>query len=185
MTYPVTFFEFEHIAESLDHHEPSEVHGMLCGMLCADTKLDSDLWLEQIRAEGVEDDVAARDILLELYAATLSQLTDDSMGFRLLLPDEENSLSLRAESLGQWCEGFLSGLGLGGLDRDIALPEEIHEFLSDLTNIARIGFDTDAADNDDEEAYTEIVEYVRVGVMLFHQELRSRTLESTLPPRLH
>jgi hypothetical protein len=52
---------------------------------------------------------------------------------------------------------------------NLELPPEAQEFLDDLGNIAFVGFDSEAADEADETAYAEIVEYIRVGVMLLHQ----------------
>jgi hypothetical protein len=165
--------DFAHLSARLGFADPSEAHGVLCGMLCANVALPSGPWLERIRGDAAVEDLPAREILLELFAATVSQLTDEEMGFLLLLPDDETALSIRADALGHWCQGFLSGLGLGGAGECQDLPPEAQEFLDDLGKIAFVGFDSDAADEADETAYAEIVEYIRVGVMLIHQASRA------------
>ena len=174
MTDLSIFPEFEHISKCLGKQNPSEIHGMLCGILCIDDS-GQHLWLRQIvseEAENVQLSQDTRDILLELFSATASQINDHEMRFYLLLPDDECALSLRAESLACWCQGFLFGLGLGGLDSAQELPAEVWEFLEDLRQIAQLGFAADEDSEDDEQAYTEIVEYVRVGVMLVQQTLQ-------------
>ena len=182
--YHIIFPEFARLGKSLDPHDPSEVHGILCGMLCADSALDSDTWLERLSREVAEDDVPVDDTLLELFNATVSQLNDDELRFSLLLPDDEMLLGTRAASLGRWCQGFLFGLGLGGMEGGPKLPAEGWEFLNDVTTISRLGFDTVEAGDEDEEAYAEIVEYIRVGVMLVKRELHSPPAD-TVRPHLH
>jgi uncharacterized protein len=45
------------------------------------------------------------------------------------------------------------------------------EVVGDLGRIAATEFDPGDTDADDEEAYAEMVEYIRVGVILLHQQL--------------
>jgi uncharacterized protein YgfB (UPF0149 family) len=42
-----------------------------------------------------------------------------------------------------------------------------------MSQIAQAGFEGEGASDEDEAAYTEIVEYLRVGVQLLFEELRS------------
>jgi uncharacterized protein YgfB (UPF0149 family) len=103
----------------------------------------------------------------------------------LLLPDDEANMSVRAESLGFWCQGFLTGLGLAGLSTVSGLPDEVQDFLSDISHIARVGFDGDNPDEEDEVAYTDIVEYLRMGVMLINQELHCSDFERSSSHSVH
>jgi yecA family protein len=176
-------FTFEYVQELLDYHNASKVHGLLCGLLCVDGALSSDTWLNCVVDELPEDKnltQVSRQLLLELQDVTFSQLTADSFGFSLLLPSDHISLPQRTLSLGYWCQGFLSGLGLGGMQKSWTLSAEAEEFLNDLLQIAQVGFDTQNAVEEDECAYTEIVEYVRIGVLLMEQELRPHTDKSRL-----
>lgn len=165
---------FEYAQASLAYHNASEVHGLLCGMLCINGSLNSEVWLNFVADEMPEDKSLTKDaqnLLLELLRTTLTQLKADGFNFTLLLPCDRTSLQRRTLSLGSWCQGFLTGLGLGGMQSGQALSAEVDEFLQDLLNIARVGFDTDDTREEDERAYTEIVEYVRIGVLLVEQEL--------------
>ncbi|NJM11108.1 MAG: UPF0149 family protein [Synechococcaceae cyanobacterium SM1_2_3] len=78
---------------------------------------------------------------------------------------------------------MLYGLGLGRAEQYGALSEESREFLRDATEIAQVGFDTDDSGEADETAYAEVVEYLRVGLLLIHLDLRHSAAPN--PARLH
>ena len=86
--------------------------------------------------------------------------------FSLLLPDDSAALPVRTRALSDWCGGFLYGLALGGIREDADLPETVREVMRDFYEISHAGFVTDAPDEGDETAYVEIVEYVRISVLL-------------------
>lgn len=162
--------DYEYIADLIEPNDPSEIHGMLCGMLCLDSSLISNTWITRL-AEEIDLSLHAHDSLQSMFRATVSQINDEEYSFMLLLPDDDFNMSVRAESLGYWCQGFLTGLGLAGLSEIGNLPEEVQDFLGDVSHIARVGFDGDNPDEEDEIAYTDIVEYLRMGVLLVNQEL--------------
>ena len=153
----------------------SEAHGMLSGTICAAGKTAPGLWLEYLLGEDNTLSAAARDssdMLLTLQSELLRQLNDDAFGFELLLPPDDVPLSLRTETLSQWCAGFLYGLALGGFREDVAMPDSVSEVMKDLYEISHARFDYDLMDESDETAYMEIVEYVRMGVLLLYEELQ-------------
>ena len=88
-----------------------------------------------------------------------------------MLPDDDTPLYQRTQALGTWCQGLLYGLGLGRAAERGELSPESQEFLRDATDIARVGFETDNASEADETAYAEVVEYLRVGLLLVQQDL--------------
>jgi len=51
------------------------------------------------------------------------------------------------------------------------MPAEISEFLADVSEISKVGLDGSRASEEDEQAYAEIVEYLRVGVLSLNQHL--------------
>ena len=60
---------FERLSRLLDPLDPAELHGLLCGLLCADPALDRDHWLALARdelAEGAELTEPVRDLLSKL-----------------------------------------------------------------------------------------------------------------------
>jgi uncharacterized protein len=163
----------------LDASELAECHGVLCGMVCRENgSTAADFLRHLVTLElAVNPGGALHDVMLEAFNSTVQQLADDELRFALWLPDDEHSLDERTQALAQWCTGFLAGLGLGGPLQ--ALSDEASEALSDLQQIARAGLSAYAdesgnaeGDEENEQAFSEIVEYVRVVILILREELR-------------
>ena len=165
---------FERLTRLLDPFNPAELHGLLCGLLCADPNLNCDRWLscvhEELADEG-ESSEPADDLLRKLFEYGAAQLSDADCAVTPLLPEDEVPLQQRSDALGIWCQGLLFGLGLGQADRHGALSAESQEFLHDAAEIARVGFETEDATEADEAAYAEVVEYLRIGLLIIHHDL--------------
>ena len=152
----------------------AEAHGLLCGLICAGGSVAGSVWLEHLLGENNTLSAAAQDCsetLATLQKAIRHQFNDESLGFMLLLPHDDESLALRTRALSRWCEGFLYGLALGGIRDDAPLPHDSAEIIRDFYDISHAGFSSGQADDADEAAYLEIVEYVRMCVLLVHEEL--------------
>ncbi|WP_133718006.1 UPF0149 family protein [Methylocaldum gracile] len=155
----------------------AEVHGVLSGLLCLNSQTDYDQWLEAVFGESRTNlNPAEHALLSALCETTRRQLDDFDFSFELLLPDDTLPLSDRANALGEWCQGFLYGLGYRSDGAD--WPGESTEVLHDLLEISRLS--PDSAGESDEVAYAEITEYVRIGVQLIRTELQQQP-----PSRLH
>lgn len=155
----------------------AEVHGVLSGLLCLNSQTDCDQWLEAVFGESRTNlNPAEHALLSALCETTRHQLDDFDFSFELLLPDDTFPLSERANALGEWCQGFLYGLGYRSDGAD--WPGESTEVLHDLLEISRLS--PDSAGESDEVAYAEITEYVRIGVQLIRTELQQQP-----PSRLH
>lgn len=154
---------------------PAECHGGLAGLLCATDTIDGEQWTQELLAQRTTDATPQvgdeATALRRLYEHTVDGLEDVDYGFTLLLPDEEQPLHERAEALSQWCQGFLWGLGLGGIQEQAKLPGDVNEVMQDMAEISRLNFAA-ATGSNDETAYAEIVEYVRMAVLLIYEELR-------------
>ena len=149
----------------------AEAHGTLTGLLCAGTVNDCDAWLVTVlgNADHVGNMSTDDHSLLDaLFDATRRVLDEEMYSFDLFLPDDEAPLNERAQALGEWCRGFLYGLGAGGSHQ--TWPEECREIVRDVVEIARL--DQDAGDEADEAALMELTEYVRIGAQMIHSELR-------------
>ncbi len=156
----------------------AESHGALCGMLCAQGRVELEHWLKQVFEELDLDNMSVKEAsqqLVGLYRSTQDQLNDPEAGFELLLPEDGQGLEERTEALAQWCQGFAYGLAAGGLKQDAALPEDTAEILRDLVEIGRAGYDPGTSEEANEDAYMQIYEYVRMGVLLINEELQPMT----------
>ncbi|KAF0191666.1 MAG: hypothetical protein FD165_1389 [Gammaproteobacteria bacterium] len=157
-------------------------HGTLCGLLCVDNSAEYEAALAPHISGIVGTDMPpdpeltvapGHDPLLDaLRQETLRQLRDPELSFRLLLPADELPLNIRMEALMNWCKGFLYGLGTAGFEDFDRLPDEINEFMQDLIDLTRTDPAAVVEDEEEENAYVEIVEYLRIGVLLLHAELQ-------------
>jgi hypothetical protein len=164
----------------------ADAHGALCGMLCARGTIELSEWVDHVIGEQEHGNELLHDVvhkLSELHQSTLEMMNDVTGDFKLLLMDDDDPLPERVESLAAWCQGFIYGLAAGGIKEGSELPEDTAELMKDMIEISRAGQDVDDAgieesdDNDDELAYMEIEEYVRMGVLLIYEELQP--LQST------
>jgi hypothetical protein len=87
------------------------------------------------------------------------------------LPEDAESIDTRAAALAQWCQGFLYGLGAGAAQDAASLPGDVGEIVGDLTEISRVGVDIAQTEESNENAYAELVEFVRVSVQVVFEEL--------------
>ncbi len=152
----------------------SELHGALAGYLSAGGLSPAREWLSALALEEIDDAIGeapARELFDRLFTGCAADLEDPELAFDLLLPDDSASMGERAVALVDWCRGFLGGLGLSGVDLEQGLSGEAGEILGDLARIAATRFDDASGGEEDEQAYAEVVEYVRVGVLLLHNDL--------------
>ena len=70
-----------------------------------------------------------------------------------------------------WCQGFLYGFGAAGTANRATLPEDVPEVLADFAQMSHAGEVGAEALEVEEEAYAELVEFLRVGVQLIYDEL--------------
>ena len=93
------------------------------------------------------------------------------MEFEPLLPDDEQPLNGRANALALWCTGFLYGLGAGSISDLAALGGDVGEIVRDFTEISRATGDDAEGDESNEQAYAELVEFIRVAAQVVFEEL--------------
>ncbi|HHC72475.1 MAG TPA: YecA family protein [Thiotrichales bacterium] len=173
----------EQLARCDAHAGASEAHGMLCGLLCVEREVKRR-WFGMLLEETEGGDVLRQEcqrVLESLYARTVRELNDEELSFQPLLPDDERPLPERVECLSLWCQGFLMGfsaVGPKGLDE---LPEEAAEALKDIVEFTRLvtGFEEEPG-NEEEVSYAELVEYLRVAVLLIREEMLGRRMQPTL-----
>jgi len=152
-------------------------HGFLCSRLALSATDAAPEWpglvLQGGEAGGaLRDDCADR--LQRLFHATLKALEERQSQFAPLLPDDSSPGTVRAEALANWCEGYLHGLVAakhGERVKSKLASEPLADIIRDLLEITRATVDAEARDESNEEAYMELVEYIRVAVQLVYEEL--------------
>ena len=102
------------------------------------------------------------------------QLVERQSEFELFLPDDNLSIKDRTDAISQWCDGFLHGLVTG------KRPEKLKEYLAkdpidaiikDFLEITRASADMEENSEENETAFNEIMEYIRVSVQLIYEDL--------------
>ncbi len=167
-----TFDELQRaLVQSRALTDAAEAHGTLVGSLCASSCSLGD-WLAEILPEGRAEDTAA-DSLRAVFETTSGALVAGALSFAPLLPTDDSPIGDRALALGEWCQGFLYGLGSGvAVPEASKLPGEAAEVLRDMTEITRVDVDPEDDPESSEAAYAELVEFVRVGVQLLYDHLQ-------------
>ena len=164
--------DFNHFSELLQRAgsatSGSEAHGLLCGLLCMGGREALDIWISNLIPDdgSVSNSAVAgiTTIARSLYADTVSQINDSLLEFSLFLPDDEEVLHLRTDALAKWCQGFIYGLGLCGSQEDDSHKGDVVELIYDFSEIAKADCLEDEANEEQEAAFTEVEEYVRISV---------------------
>ncbi len=165
------------IKRTLPNANIAQIHGVLCGFVCATTGDINSGWQHALLGEKAHKKTQA--ILQQLYEISYHQLSEFSFEFSLLLPEDLADINVRAEALGLWCQGFLAGLKQAGVPIENRNPSEITDALNDIIEIANVTYGDIAENEDDETAYFELVEHVRLAVSMLFHELKSG--ENNLP----
>lgn len=159
----------------------AELHGQMIGLLCIRQTMQFNDWLAEAMPELLAA-INSGDALAKESAATIEQafkqalttLSEGQLDFQLLLPDDETPLPDRISELSEWCQGFLLGLTMAGITEYQHLPGDLPDLMNDMVEISRAeAYDLQDEDEDDDEtAYIELSEYVRLGVMNVWEEIR-------------
>lgn len=176
--------QFEHITGLLHalgaEGNAAEGHGVLCGLLCSRGYINSRAWIDEM-VDRDDADISASladtavpplpEALLDLHSETVRRINDLNYEFHLMLPDDEEGLEIRVTALAHWCQGFLYGMGVGGVEDFSKLPAPVAEIAQDLVEISQASAVTDGSE-EDETAFAELVEYIRVGIQVIYEELQ-------------
>jgi len=179
----------------------AESHGLACGLLCTQTAAaaKSRWFTELLDAAGLDagslssraDHVRCIDTWFE---STQEQIDAPDLVFEPALPPDDVALDLRIDALGDFCAGFTYGVGIGTSGRGNGpLPTDTAELIADFQAIDGVERGPGAGDVGSESDYTELVEYVRVGVLVVLEELKpvdrptsqEGAGDSPTSPRLH
>lgn len=163
-----SFNEVQTIFNQIDAFlHAAELHGFIAGLLIGHQSTEM-AWLAFLQSEITKD--KTHPLLQTLFVTSQNQLQEFLFEFNLLLPDDEAELDSRAEALTFWCQGFLAGIHDTPLFAAESENLEVKEAIKDITEIAKMNYEAVSASEEDEEAYFELVEYVRMAVIFIYQE---------------
>ncbi len=166
----------------------AECHGFLCGFRCINNHVEEELFRKYLLADTT-DNVIFHECctrIAELASDINTQISSTGFELHLLLPEDDRPLQERSIALIEWCQGFLGGLGVGGMVDPDSIPAECREFIDDLYKICRLNADEiEDTGEDEESALIELIEYVRMGVIMIHDEFQSLPVAISRPEVLH
>jgi len=166
----------------------AECHGFLCGYRCISNHVEEELFIKYLLADTT-DDVTFHECcsqITELASDINTQISSSDFELQLLLPEDDRPLQERSIALIEWCQGFLSGLGIGGMVDTDSISAESREFIDDLYKICRLNAEEiEDSGEEEESALIELIEYVRMGVIMIHDEFQSLPVAISRPEVLH
>ncbi len=164
----------------------SELHGVLTGLICAGYSFEGSDYLKMLNDLFNNGDALPNKLRMTvklMFGQLWQDILDDSYGFNLLLPDDDDSLVERGHALGMWVQGFNLGFGLQQT-KTATFSEDVKEVLSDFAEIANLS-DEIEEDETTEQAYFEIAEYVRISSLLCFTELGTPPEPNTQSETIH
>jgi hypothetical protein len=172
MLADIRFKDFEDVlGQAGSLADAAEAHGSLCGALCSMSPYRMQDWVNEILPDGGALSAESTAMLERVFTETANSFGEQGMEFEPLLPDDESPLNGRANALALWCTGFLYGLGTGHLSDLEALSGDVGEIVRDFTEISRASGDEADSDESNEQAYAELVEFIRVAAQVVFEEL--------------
>jgi len=164
---------------------PSELHGLLAGMLSGGLSLTDKSWQPMVfdyTNDGMGWPMQVLKLAEKTLDATISDLTGSGMDLDILLPDEEASASLfdMADGLAEWVNHFISGLGLVNAELKKA-SKDVKEALADLEEISKLGIDEDDDMEEQAQLLEQVVEHVKACVLTIHAEFGQKPVEQKAP----
>ena len=162
---------------------PSELHGLLTGIICVTQAPSREEWQHILTTlEIPELNEEALALLADEAEDVAHALSDDELDYLPLLPDDTHTLADRVQALADWCAGVVLGFGLAS---GHIRPDEM-ELIEHLQDVAAVEFEETDDDEEGEESYQELYEFVRlIPVSLSVGRKKIAVEESSLLKRFH
>ncbi len=162
---------YEQLSEELSSLElsidVSELHGILTGCLVFGGQFQAENYLRSLLLNKTGATYRqANNALFSLISMTHAWLINFGFDFKLILPNESEGLLIRVAAFNGWCQGFLEGFDMAGIALDDIESEDILEILQHMDEFSQMNAeDFDYEDDEDEKAFLELTEYVRLAVL--------------------
>ena len=149
----------------------AELAGMLHGLVGHGFVPEAGRWPQQMSdflANGEPLGKQAEDDLEQIIAFTQKDYQPESFTIELLIPEDDSPIDQRAQALGEWCQGYLTGYGL--IKQEKELDDAAQEALRDMSEIAKIDFSIEDDNSEElESAFMTISEHVKMSAQIIFQ----------------
>ena len=171
--------------ENLQAHA-SEIHGLLTGIICSGFPFEDEGYIGIVNdffnnAEGLSNNT--KTLIKDVFGDIWQAILDENFAFQLLVPDDDESIIERGTALSVWVQGFNLGFGLQQKSKT-KFSEEVNEIIKDFSDIANLSDELEE-DEETEQAYFEISEYVRISSQLCFSELGAKPDPKDAPKIIH
>ncbi len=130
----------------------SEVHGLIVGSIANHMLTSKAPNLMNLLIGGTEEQLKEheplQELLNEIYRDTSETMLENNDEYQLLLVDADAQLSVRTESLADWCRGYLFGLLQNDSVSIDQLPEEGSEIARDILAISEASSSEEETEED-------------------------------------
>jgi hypothetical protein len=138
---------------------PSELHGLLTGIVCVTQAPTAEQWSQILNTLNVLPlSVEALESLTDEADDVANALSDDDLDYLPMLPDDNHGLAERVQALADWCAGVVLGFGLASGN----IRAEEQELIEHLQDVAAVEFEDSDNDEEGEDSYQELYEFVRL-----------------------
>lgn len=162
---------------------PSELHGLLTGIVCVTEAPTREEWsqiLTTLNVPELSEDALA--LLTDEAEDVVHALSEDELDYLPMLPDDEHLLQERVQALSDWCTGVVLGFGLASGH----VRSDERELIEHLQDVAAVEFEDSDNDEEGESSYEELYEFVRlIPVSLSIGRKKITVAESSLLKNFH
>jgi len=153
----------------------SELHGVMCGYLCAGASREGESYLQALMFNRKKDDLTriANLEMFKIYSVSQHQLANLDFEFQMLLPEDEEALVVRAQAFSEWCEGFTQGMTLAGVSYEQLEEEDSQDALQHIQEFAQLDYENLEVSEEDEKALVDVSEYARMAVLRLCGDLQA------------
>lgn len=146
-------------AEIEEISSPSELHGLVTGIVCVAQAPTASEWQQILATLNVPPlDDEGLDMLAVEGEDVAHALSEDELDYLPLLPDDEHTLAERVQALADWAAGVVLGFGLAS---GHIRADEL-ELIEHLQDVAAVEFDESDNDEEGEQSYQELYEFIRL-----------------------
>ena len=141
----------------------ARLHGAMVGGLCGGGA-DGGVWEPVLEAALGDAPIGAREPeRRQMLSLTEAARADPEYTFEPMLPDAGEPLADRVQALADWCDAFVLAYAAAARDAEREqMSDEAGELLEDLSGMGE--------DEDDEEDYMQILEFVRIAALNLYAE---------------
>lgn len=174
---------YSNFSDIVEISSPSELHGLLTGIVCVTEAPTPEQWLLILSTLNVPALTEHQlDILTEETKDIAHALAEDDLDYVPMLPDEEHPLKDRVYALADWCAGVILGFGLASGH----IRQDERELIGHLQDVAAVEFEDSDDDENGEESYLELYEFVRlIPVSLAVGRKKITVVDSSLLRHVH